>query len=204
MKVPGLLLLVLLLAVAVSAQTSESQQEPAADLTVIKKSWRREIHNPALTSDPFRSNDEQAELQRAQKDNAVRNSVRVREGNTPQPTMRTTRPIEPEPDGPSTSFVYRVTVKNVGKKTIKSLAWDYLFYDREKGELVGDHSFRQRIRIRPGQSVELTGRTRFPPTHVINVTKAQQQAAFSEEISFSSIDYEDGSSWRRPLKGAQP
>lgn len=200
MKVPVLLLFVLLLSFAVSAQTSASQQE-SPDLTVTKKSWRKEIHHPALTSDPFRSNDEQAELQRAQKDNAIRNRVRVREGGTPLPTRRPAQPIEIEPDGPSTWFVYRVKVKNVGKKTVTEVAWDYLFYD-DKGELVGDHSFRQRVKIRPGQSVELTGQSRYPPTPVINATKAR--ADLSEEISVSSLDYEDGSVWRRPAKLSQP
>lgn len=201
MKLPGLLLFVILLSIPVSAQTSANQSEPP-DLTVVKKSWRKEIRHPALTSDPFRSNDEQAELQRAQKDNAIRNNVRVREGGTPLPTRRPAQPIEVETDGPSTWFVYRVTFKNVGKKTVTEVAWDYLFYDRDKGELVGDHSFRQRVKIRPGQSVELTGQSRYPPTHVINAAKAG--ADLSEEISVSSLDYQDGSAWRRPAKLSQP
>ena len=199
MKVPGLLLLILLLSFDVSAQTSASQQEPP-DLTVTKKNWRREIYHPALTSDPFRSNDEQAELQRAQKDNGVRNAVRVREGGTPLPTTRSSRPIESEPDGPSTRFIYRVTVKNVGKKTITGLAWDYLFYDLDKVELVGEHSFRQRVKIRPGKSVELIGQSRFPPTRVLDAARAQQRVELSEEISIRLIEYEDGTAWQPPLK----
>lgn len=200
MKVPGLLLLIFLLWLDVSAQSSLLQQQPP-ELTVIKKNWRKEIHHPALTADPFRSNDEQAELQRAQKDNAVRNAVRVKEGNTPLPTTRSSRPLEGEPEGPSVRFVYRVTVKNTGTKTITAIAWEYLFFDSDKVEQVGQHSFRQQVKIRPGKSIELIGRSAFPPTRVLDAAKAQQpRPELSEEVSIRQIQYEDGSVWQRPLE----
>ncbi len=191
MKVPGLLLWIFLLCVGVSAQTPVT---PAPDLTVIKKNWRKEIHNPALTADPFRSNDEQAELQRAQKDNAVRNAVRVREGGTPLPTNRVSRPMESEPEGPTARFVYRVTVKNTGTKTITALTWDYLFFDSEGVEQVGQHTFRQRVKIAPGKSVELIGHSSSPPTRVVDAGKTHQ-----EDVSIRLIEYADGSFWQRPL-----
>lgn len=193
MKVPGLLVCIFLLCVDVSAQTPATQQGPP-DLTVIKKNWRKEIHNPALTADPFRSNDEQAELQRAQKDNAVRNAVRVREGGTPLPTTRGSRPMESDPEGPSARFVYRVTVKNTGTKTITALTWDYLFFDSEKVEQVGQHTFRQRVKIAPGKSIELIGHSSSPPTRVVDAAKTQH-----EEVSIRLIEYADGSFWQRPL-----
>ena len=196
MKVPGLLLLLFLLWCDVSAQPTASQP---TELTVVKKNWRKEFHNPALTADPFRSNDEQAELERARKDNAVRNAVRVKEGGVPQQTTRASMPVETESDAPSTWFVYRVTVKNTGTKTIKAIHWDYLFFDAEKNEQVGQHVFRQLAKIRPGKSLELVGRSTYPPTRVLNAAKDQQKG-LSEEISIRLIEYEDGSSWQRPIQ----
>jgi hypothetical protein len=197
MKILGLLLLVTLIWFDVSAQSPESQSEQPPDLAVVKKNWRKEIHNPAMTADPFRSNDEQAQLQRAQKDNAIRNSVRVREGNVPQPTARPTMPVETESDAPSVKFAYRATVKNTGTKTIKAIHWEYLFFDSEKTEQIGQHTFRQQVNIRPNKSMELVGRSSYPPTRVLNAAKTQQLA---EEISIRLIEYEDGSVWQRPLK----
>lgn len=193
MKVSGLLLLVFLLWFDVSAQLPASQPP---DLTVVKQSWRKEFHNPAMTDDPFRSNDEQAQLQRAQKDNAVRNAARVREGNVPQP-VRSSMPVETETEGPSVKFAYRVTVKNTGTKTIKAIHWDYLFFDSEKTEQMGQHIFRQQAKIRPGKSMELIGYSSYPPTRVLNAAKTQQ---LTEEISIRLIEYEDGSVWQRPLQ----
>ena len=199
MKGPALLLLVFLLLVDVSAQSSQTQAD-APDLTVTKKNWRKEIHHPALTEDPFRSNDEQAQLQRAQKDNAIRNAVRVREGNTPQPTVQNPRPMPTESEGPTARFVYRVTVKNSGTKTITGLVWDYVFFDSDKAEQVGQHSFQHRVKIRTGKSTELVGFSTRPPTSVIDATKAKNgDAQLSEEVVIRRIVYEDGSIWQRPL-----
>ena len=105
MKGAALLLLVLALGVEVSAQSALPQSD-APDLTVVKKSWRKgSYYFPPLTADPFRVNDDQAARQRAQKDNAVSNRVRVQEGNTPEPTnVPKTKPTEPGSDGPYVRF----------------------------------------------------------------------------------------------------
>ena len=199
MKTPALLLLVFIVLVDVSAQSPEAQSD-APDVKITKKIWRKEIYHPALTSDPFRANDEQAELQRAQKDNSIRNSARVREGNTPLPTVQNSKPMPTKEDGPTTRFVYRVTVKNLSTKTITGLEWDYLFFDSEKAERVGQHSFRHRVKIRTGKSSELIGQSTKPPSSVIDATKAKNRDAhLSEEVVIRRIEYEDGSFWQRPL-----
>jgi len=199
MKGPGLLLLVFLVLVDVSAQSSASQPD-APYLTIVKKNWRKEIHHPALTSDPFRPNDEQAELQRTQRDNGVRNAVRVREGTTPLPTVRASKPMQTEAEGPTARFIYSVTVKNTGTKTITGLAWDYLFFDSDKVEQIGQHSFQQQVKIRPGKSTELIRQSAMPPTRVIDATKAGKgEVKMSEEVFIRRIEYEDGSVWQRPL-----
>lgn len=199
MKRPALLLLLLLFIPLIDVSAQSSQASEAPDLTVSKKNWRKEIHHPALTSDPFRANDEQAELQRVQKDNSIRNSVRVREGNTPLPAVRNTKPMPTESDGPQVWFVYRVTVKNSGTKTIAALEWDYLFFDSEKAERVGQHSFRHRIKIRTGKTTELIGHSTKPPSSVIDATRAKNgDTHLSEEVIIRRIEYEDGSVWQRP------
>lgn len=201
MKGPALLALGLVLLVDVSAQSSQAPPD-APDLTVTKKIWRKEIYNPALTADPFRANDEQAELQRAQRDNNIRNSVRVREGNTPlpAPAARNPKPMPTESEAPRVLFVYRVTVKNSGTKTITGLVWDYLFFDSERAEQVGQHSFLHRVKIRTGKSIELIGESTRPPTSVINATKVKKgEAQLTEEVIIRRIEYEDGSVWQRPI-----
>ena len=198
MKGLALPLLLFIMWSDVSAQSPQVSEAP--DLTVTKKIWRKEIYHPALAADPFRSNDEQAELRRAQRDNSIRNSTRVREGNTPQQVVRNTEPMPTESDGPQVWFVYRITVKNSATKTITGLEWDYLFFDSERAEQVGQHSFRHRTKIRTGKSIELIGQSTKPPSSVIDATKAKNgDAQLSEQVIIRRIEYEDGSVWQRPL-----
>ena len=199
MKSPALVVLGFLLLVDVSAQSSQAQPN-APELTVTKKFWRKELYHPALTSDPFRVNDEQMEMQRAQRDNNIRNSVRVREGTTPQPaqSVRSPKPMPTESEAPRMLFVYRVTVKNSGTKTITGLVWEYVFFDQERAEQVGQHSFLHRVKIRSGKSMELIGESVRPPTRVIDANK-KGESRLTEEVVIRRIEYEDGSVWQRPV-----
>lgn len=199
MKAPKLMLLLFLLAAGVSAQPSLDMSDPP-DLAVAEKSWRKEIRHPALDVDPFVANDEHKEFERAQKDNSIRNSVRVREGGTPQPTLPRTKPLENESQGPSARYVYRAKVRNTGTKTILALVWDYRFFNPDTLEEVGHHSFTQRVKIRPGKGCELIGQSASPPARVIDVTKAVKDlgARYSEKVVILRVEYADGSVWLRP------
>ena len=183
MKGAVLLLLVLILSIDVFAQSPPAQSD-APDLTVVKKSWKKEnYYRPVLTADPMRANDDQAELNRARRDNSSSNKVRVQEGTRPeQTTVPKTKP-KPADSHAYDRFTYRVTVKNSGPKTITSVNWNY-----------GKHSFQSRVKIRPGKSTELVGMTTKPPSSVIDAEDAQ----LSEEVIIRRIQYEDGSFWERP------
>ena len=184
MKGSALLVLVLILSVDVFAQSPKAQSD-APDLTVIKKSWRKESYYiPALSADPFRANDEQAQLNRARRDNSSSNRVRVQEGNTPeQTTVPKTKPKPAGSEGAYVRFTYRVTVKNSSAKTITNVAWNY-----------GTHSFQSQVKIRTGKSTELVGMTNKPPSSVVDAGDAQ----LAEEVVIHRIQYEDGSFWERP------
>ena len=183
MKGAALLLLVLMLCADVPAQSSQAQSD-APDLLIIKKSWRKEpIFKPSLTADPFRVNDEQAELQRARKTDSASNKVRVKEGTRPEQTTQKSKPMPTQSAGPQDQYVYRVTVKNTGAKTITGVVWNY-----------GQNSFENRIKISTGKSTELVGKSSKLPTFVINATEEQ----LTEEVVIRRIQYEDGSFWQRP------
>jgi hypothetical protein len=78
--------------------------------------------------------------------------------------------------------------------------WDYVFFDSEKAELIGQHSFQHHVKIRAGKSIELTGQSQRPPTSVIDATKAKKgDSHMSEEVIIRRIEYDDGSFWQRPI-----
>ena len=194
-----LLLVIFLFAGGVSAQPGPDTADPP-DLTVAEKSWRKVVRHPALDADPFEANDAQRELQQAQKDNAVRNTIRIREGATPQPTVLRPKPVGSESEGPSASYVYHVKIRNTGTKTILAIVWDYRFFDPLTLEEVGQRSFTHKVRIRPGKRFELVGQSTSPPIRFIDATKAVKdiQNQYSEKIVIRSVEYADGSVWQRP------
>jgi len=194
-----LLLFPFLFAGGVSAQPGPGTADPP-DLTVAEKSWRKVVRHPALDADPFEANDAQKELQQAQKDNAVRNAIRIREGVTPQPTVVRKKPLGNESEGPSARYVYRVKVRNTGTKTILALVWDYRFFDPLTLEEIGQRSFTHKVKIRPGKGFELIGQSTSPPSRVINSTTAVKdlRAQYSEQVVIRRVEYADGTFWLRP------
>lgn len=199
MNTPKLMLLLFLLAGGVSAQPLPDASDPT-DVAVVEKGWRKVIRNPALDEDPFRANDEQKQLERAQKDEGIRNAIRVREGGTPQPVRTGTRILENESQGPSARYIYRAKVRNTGTKTIMALVWDYRFFNPHTLEEVGHHSFTHRVKIRPGKGFELIVQSASPPSRVIDATKAVKDLGvqYSEKVVIRRIEYADGSVWLRP------
>lgn len=199
MKILGLALIAGLLAGGYSTSQSPNPSEPI-DVLVSKKSWRRVVRNPALDADPFRANDEQAELERDRKDNAIRNNVRVREGGTPQQTVRRAQPVSGgELQGPYTRYTYSATLKNIGTKRISSITWDYLFIDPGTGEELGRHQFTHRIKIRPGKSAQVTGTSKSPPSRVVRATQTETGLVnLEEKVILKRIEYDDGSVWETP------
>jgi hypothetical protein len=199
MKAPTILILLFLLTGAVFGQSAADAPEPT-DLVVLEKRWHKEIRNPALDEDPFAANDEHQEFLRAQRENAIRNAVKIKEGQSPSPTLpraQSVKTVREEP--PSTRYVYRVKMKNTGSKIISGLDWDYFFFSPDTLEEAGHRSFTQKVKIRPGKDVELIGHSTSPPVRVIDATKPVKDGAarYTEKIVIRRIEYADGSVWTR-------
>jgi hypothetical protein len=92
-------------------------------------------------------------------------------------------------------FVYRVTVRNEGTKTIRSIEWDYIFVDRETREEVGRRKFHNEQRVRSHNSKTLTEYSTSPPTKVISVKALSRPESerFIEKLVLKRVVYEDGS-----------
>lgn len=195
-----ILLLLFLVASGALAQTSPDLPGPF-DLVVLEKRWQKEIRNPALDEDPFAANDEHKELERAQKDNAIRNASRIKGGESPLPTLPDSQPAKADVEGPSTRYAYRVKVRNTGSKTITGIVWDYFFFNPETLEEAGHRSFTHRLKMGPGKGGELIGHSGSPPVRLIDATKPVKDpgANYAEKIVIRRIEYADGSAWLRPL-----
>jgi hypothetical protein len=98
-------------------------------------------------------------------------------------------------------FIYKTTVKNLSDKPIKSIDWDYVFFDSTNETEIGRREFTSEERISPGKSKELTVRITKPPTQTISVTALNtgERKSLMERVVIVRIDYADGTSWQRPM-----
>ena len=97
-------------------------------------------------------------------------------------------------------FIYKATVKNLGNKVIKTIDWDYVFFDRATETEIGRQQFTSEEKIAPGKSKELVVTIRKPPTQTISLTALNKNEAGSLDgrVILVRIDYADGTSWQRP------
>jgi hypothetical protein len=101
------------------------------------------------------------------------------------PRTRARRRLGPD----ATVLIQRETyalVRNVGKRKIKAVTWDYVFYDDRKREHeVRRFTFRTKETLAPGEMKFLTA----------NVQEGR--VAPYDDVVIERIEFDDGSSWDR-------
>jgi hypothetical protein len=199
MKIINLVLLLFLLAGGASAQAVSTPSD-APGVAVIEKNWRREMRNPALEEDPLRPNREQAEMERAMKQNQRDNALRNNIGLPPLPPPPRV-PSSRSDDTPSLTieYVYRAKISNTGTKAIRKLVWEYVFFDPSTQREVGRRRNESKVNISPGKTSNVVVRSASPPAGTVNVaqTGKKSQEQYSEQVVIQRIEYADGSVWRR-------
>ncbi|HLL71865.1 MAG TPA: hypothetical protein VK363_10555 [Pyrinomonadaceae bacterium] len=203
-----LCLMLLLFFVSSAATTAGAQSlaagsaEATAGVAVGRISWRKEIRNPALDEDPFRHNREQLENARRQEIIDRQNAQRTKSGKTAIDDRGRPTVVEVAKHDPRVSYVYKAKVTNGESKSIRAIEWDYVFFEQADGKEVGRHMFKNRVKIQPGKSAELSRRTASPPTNTVDVTKTAKniKEQYGERVEILRIEYEDGSVWTRPAK----
>lgn len=198
------LMLMLFFASSAAATTVWAQNSTGAQagVAVGQISWRKEIRNPALDEDPFRHNREQLENERRQEIVDRENAQRMKSGKTAIDDRGRPTVVEVAKRDPRVSYVYKAKVTNGESKIIRVIEWDYVFFEQAGGKEVGRHMFKNKVKIQPGKSAELSRRTASPPTDIVDVTKTAKNIKdqYAERVEILRIEYEDGSVWTRPAK----
>ena len=97
-------------------------------------------------------------------------------------------------------FVYKATIKNSSDKPIKSIDWDYIFFDRGTETEVGRQQFTSEEKIPSGKTKELIVTITKPPTQTISLTALNnnERGSLDGRVILVRIDYADGTAWQRP------
>lgn len=204
-KARNFVLLSILLSSLASAQSPANHQNPV-EVVVLKFSWNRE--RIGWERDPFAGPLENFEEMRARSRNERRildakkggSSIEVdklkREARADEAIVAKQHQNTRGRYG----FVYKASIHNNGTKPIKSIDWDYVFFDNPTGTELGRREFTSIETIAPGKTKEMRFLIPTPPTQAINVNslKKNEREGLGESVVIMRIEYSDGSIWKRP------
>jgi hypothetical protein len=204
MKYLGLTLLLAFNAIVSVAQTTPPVVDNAG-LEVTKFSWSKE--RIGWENDPFRGPIENFDEMRARSRNERRILDAKRGGAGAADKIK----VEASADAANIAtqhkttqsryvFQYKATVRNLSNKTITSVDWDYVFFDKSTDSELGRHQFTNDEKIGPGKSREFLVSLRKPPTQTISVTSLNKNEGegLTGRVIIVRVQYSDGSSWQAP------
>jgi hypothetical protein len=198
MKTLKIVMIGVYLASAAIAQEISTTSVPP-DIEVLKKSWHREIINPALGVDPFKANREHNEEVQTQKKIDEYNKKKPAGATQMPPKATMSQPSQSRSSGLIERFYYQAKIKNIGNKTIKSITWEYVFFDIETKVEISRFQCEDKRKINPGKSADLLMNSPTPPASILDIKKADKgQQLFIEQFVIARIEYSDGSVWQNP------
>ena len=204
MKLLNSILLAFLITPVVSPQSPAGDQSPI-DVAVLKFSWNRE--RIGWEKDPFSGPLENFDEMRARSRNERRIQDAKRGGSSIEvdKIKREARADEAimakqhQNTRARYGFVYKVSLQNKGAKPIKSIDWDYVFFDSQTATELGRRQFTSEEKIPPGKTREMRFFIPSPPTQAISVNSLNknERADLGESVVIMRIEYSDGSIWER-------
>jgi len=183
-----------------------AQSSDAPQLSVLKYSWSKE--RVGWERDPFSGPVENFDEMRVRSRNEKRiddakkggNSAEIskleRDAKSDQALISAIHKNTPARYG----FVYKTSIRNDGTKTVKSIDWDYVFYDLATQEELGRRQFSSFEKIQPGKTKELKFFIPGPPTRTVSVSSLNktERVNLGEAIVVVRVEYDDGSVWQHP------
>jgi len=193
------MLLLFLFASWALAQASSDKSVPP-DVTIVPKKWRIDVRNPALDRNPVADMQARQAADQIRRETERNNELMVERG-MPAPTTQV-------PDanrnarrrGMLVTYLYEAKVTNNSEKVIRTLIWDYVFFEPGTENEVGRRRFVSKVNIGPGKTTNLVVRSLAAPTSTVDARVADKkpQEQYSEKTVIQSVQYADGSMWRPP------
>ena len=198
---------VLLLSLAMLGLVSPAPalpQQPAGEVVVLKFGWHKErIRQRASTApmETYATLREQGlnEARLAANRNA-QNKEAISRSETATFREEEAKAKARQSDLPLDGYRYKVTLRNDGNRTIKSVDWDYIFIDPTTGQEAARHQFTSDEIIKPGKSKEVSVLYLIPPVKTVNVKMLDKKnpLRFEDRVVIARVIFSDGSTWQQP------
>lgn len=150
----------------ISAQQAEPERQIPAQIKIERFDWYAEREAAELT--------------------AMRNYYRrgLPEGKTSNfPTENS------PPQKDSEKFIYRISIRNLSKKTVEAIVWRYKFFNPLTKELAASLEFESRARIKPNKQKTIYAESFSPPVQIIdaNLLLLNKNQPFLESATVKSL-----------------
>ena len=93
-------------------------------------------------------------------------------------------------------YEYRVQVKNVSPKKIKSILWEYQLTDNSGTTIIAQRPFLCAMTVKAGDIKLLRAGTPAPPNRVVSADDSQEQSQ-KQRVVINRVVYSDKSTWTR-------
>jgi len=189
-------LVLFLFTVCALAQGAQASSAPP-DITVLQSKWQIDLYNPALDKDPLAASKEQQQEELQRQGAARDNENRSRQGEPALPPVVRKSATETKATRLKAIYVYELKVRNTGQKEIRTLTWEYVFFETGTTQEVGRLQFVSKASMKPGQTRNIVVRSTEAPAGTIDAAKAGKNARdqYSEQIVIRNLGYADGSRW---------
>jgi hypothetical protein len=189
----------------VTLPQTPSLSAPEPDVAVVKFSWSKE--RVGWEQDPFSGPIENFDEMRVRSRNEKRILDAKKGGNSAE-INRAERDARSDDALISRihqnararyGFVYKVSVQNNSLKAIKSIDWDYVFFDIQTKDELGRREFTSEEKIATGKTKELKFFIPRPPTQTISVNALDnnERNGLGEAVIIVRVEFADGTSWQR-------
>lgn len=178
-------------------------QDSGSGIVVLKFSWDKERIRPRPSLTSLASQDELIQQSQRQQQLAAAKNVgdrgKVAKLETQISNHQKATAKASQTELPRDGYKYKVTLKNEGMKTVKSIDWDYLFLDPITQHELARHQFTSDETIKPGKDKEVSVLYLTPPVKLVTARMLNKKdLPFTEQVVVARIQYSDGSSWQHP------
>jgi hypothetical protein len=180
-----ILVIVVILAAAVSASAQIADSDQTAGLKIVRVELQRAVvKSPSLravaATDP--SSQAQAKADRNASADSIPALHRLSQNAEIAPKTSSSEPLGNMPSSNPVVFVASVLVKNIGTKSVTAVNWEYLLFEKGGTEPIKHYRVQTKKLIAPGEQAELTKEV---------TPKGQEQQA-----RITRIEYGDGTFWQ--------
>jgi hypothetical protein len=207
MKILCVLLSIAFMPVLAAAQSANNTSGPP-DIAILKFSWSKvhplqnnnQVNSSLETYDQVRDRVANERRMADAKNSNNKSEVARIEGVEQMREDARSKAQQQKTPLPREAYNYKVTIQNNGAKTIKSIDWDYIFFDPVTNGEVARHQFTSDEKIGPGKSKEFGVLYPNPPIRTISAAQLNNKKVlpFKEQVILMRITYSDGSVWQHP------